>query len=55
MSARSRALILLSLEQQASMQALAVTEQRRRHGRHLPAWPYATALSSCLNGSPRFS
>ena len=42
MSARSRALIPLSAEQQAAMQAVAVTEQRRRQGRTLSAWPYAT-------------
>ncbi|EMB0527918.1 plasmid SOS inhibition protein A, partial [Escherichia coli] len=41
MSARSRALIPLSAEQQAAMQAVAVTEQRRQ-GRTLSAWPYAT-------------
>lgn len=40
MSARSRALIPLSAEQQAAMQAVAVTEQRRRQGRTLSAWPY---------------
>ncbi len=34
MSARSRALIPLSAEQQAAMQAVAVTEQRRRQGTH---------------------
>ncbi|EPN8033998.1 plasmid SOS inhibition protein A [Escherichia coli] len=44
MSARSRALIPLSAEQQAAMQAVAVTEQRRRQGRTLSAWPYATAF-----------
>ncbi len=37
MSARSRALIPLSAEQQAAMQAVAVTEQRRRQGRTLSA------------------
>ncbi|EIF2565291.1 plasmid SOS inhibition protein A, partial [Salmonella enterica] len=55
MSARSRALIPLSAEQQAAMQAVAVTEQRRRQGRTLPAWPYATAFFRCLNGSRRIS
>ncbi len=52
MSARSRALIPLSAEQQAAMQAVAVTEQRRRQGRTLSAWPYASAF---LNGSRRIS
>ncbi|MEH4902133.1 plasmid SOS inhibition protein A, partial [Escherichia coli] len=52
MSARSRALIPLSAEQQAAMQAVAVTEQRRQ-GRTLSAWPYATAFFRCLNGSRR--
>ena len=55
MSARSRALIPLSAEQQAAMQAVAVTEQRRRQGRTLSAWPYATAFFRCLNGSRRIS
>ncbi|EEW5770420.1 MULTISPECIES: plasmid SOS inhibition protein A, partial [Enterobacteriaceae] len=50
MSARSRALIPLSAEQQAAMQAVAVTEQRRRQGRTLSAWPYASAFFRCLNG-----
>ncbi|MGR9777184.1 plasmid SOS inhibition protein A, partial [Escherichia coli] len=54
MSARSRALIPLSAEQQAAMQAVAVTEQRRQ-GRTLSAWPYATAFFRCLNGSRRIS
>ncbi|WP_165398920.1 plasmid SOS inhibition protein A, partial [Escherichia coli] len=54
MSARSRALIPLSAEQQAAMQAVAVTEQRRRQGRTLSAWPYATAFFRCLNGSAFF-
>ncbi len=49
MSARSRALIPLSAEQQAAMQAVAVTEQRRRQGRTLSAWPYASAFFRCLN------
>ena len=53
MSARSRALIPLSAEQQAAMQAVAVTEQRRRQGRTLSAWPYATAFFRCLNGRRR--
>lgn len=47
MSARSRALIPLSAEQQAAMQAVAVTEQRRRQGRTLSAWPYASAFFPC--------
>ncbi len=34
MSARSRALDPLSAEQQAAMQAVAVTEQRRRRDAH---------------------
>ena len=55
MSARSRALIPLSAEQQAAMQAVAVTEQRRRQGRTLSAWPYASAFFRCLNGSRRIS
>lgn len=55
MSARSRALIPLSAEQQAAMQAVAVTEQRRRQGRTLSAWPYACAFFRCLNGSRRIS
>ncbi|HDS9510621.1 TPA: plasmid SOS inhibition protein A, partial [Klebsiella pneumoniae subsp. pneumoniae] len=55
MSVRSRALIPLSAEQQAAMQAVAVTEQRRRQGRTLSAWPYATAFFRCLNGSRRIS
>lgn len=55
MSARSRALIPLSTEQQAAMQAVAVTEQRRRQGRTLSAWPYASAFFRCLNGSRRIS
>ncbi|MBL3468945.1 hypothetical protein ELP57_41315, partial [Klebsiella pneumoniae] len=33
----------------------AVTEQRRRQGRTLSAWPYATAFFRCLNGSRRIS
>lgn len=46
MSARSRALIPLRAEQQAAMQAVAVTEQRRRQGRHfqhglMPALSFA--------------
>ncbi|HFG4436331.1 TPA: plasmid SOS inhibition protein A, partial [Escherichia coli] len=55
MSARSRALIPLSAEQQAAMQAVAVTEQRRLHGRTLSPWPYARAFFRCLNGSRRIS
>ncbi len=55
MSARSRALIPPSAEQQAAMQAVAVTEQRRRQGRTLSAWPYASAFFRCLNGSRRIS
>ncbi|MEM0395670.1 plasmid SOS inhibition protein A, partial [Escherichia coli] len=53
MSARSRALIPLSAEQQAAMQAVAVTEQRRRQGRTLSAWPYATAFFRCPHASRR--
>ncbi len=37
------------------MQAVAVTEQRRRQGRTLSAWPYASAFFRCLNGSRRIS
>ncbi|MGS9121438.1 plasmid SOS inhibition protein A, partial [Salmonella enterica subsp. enterica serovar Infantis] len=51
MSARSRARIPLSAEQQAAMQAVAVPEQRRRQGRTLSAGPYARAVFRCGNGS----
>ncbi|WP_223655676.1 plasmid SOS inhibition protein A, partial [Escherichia coli] len=50
MSARSRALIPLSAEQQAAMQAVAVTEQRRRQGCTLAEYPYAGAFFRYLNG-----
>lgn len=55
MSARSRALIPLSAEQQAAMQAVAVTEQRRRQGCTLAEYPYAGAFFRYLNGSRRIS
>ncbi|MFP1453865.1 hypothetical protein ACLB1N_36570 [Escherichia coli] len=41
MSARSRALIPLSAEQQAAMQAVAVTEQRRRQKTTLTEQKYS--------------
>ncbi|NZA10203.1 plasmid SOS inhibition protein A, partial [Escherichia coli] len=55
MSARSQALVPLSTEQQAAMQAVAVTEQRRPPGRPLSAWPYAPAFFCCLNWSRQMS
>ncbi|HFI6386084.1 TPA: plasmid SOS inhibition protein A, partial [Escherichia coli] len=53
MSARSRALVPLSAEQQAAWRAVAETEKRRHQGNTLAEYPYAGAFFRCLNGSRR--
>ena len=55
MSARSRALVPLSTEQQAAWRAVAETEKRRHQGNTLAEYPYAGAFFRCLNGSRRIS
>lgn len=55
MSARSRALVPLSAEQQAAWRAVAETEKRRHQGNTLAEYPYAGTFFRCLNGSRRIS
>lgn len=55
MSARSRALVPLSTEQQAAWRAVAETEKRRHQGNTLAEYPYAGMFFRCLNGSRRIS